>query len=76
MTDTIIDPGTNIDPGTITETPAPPTSVGEAIQPHFRNSSSPHGVVLVVRTGVPWASASVTTLPRFSEKLGNTKKSA
>ena len=50
-----------------------PTSVH---QPHCRLSSSLHGVPIVVITGVPLASASATTIPKFSLCVGNIKRSA
>jgi hypothetical protein len=44
---------------------------------HFRTSPlSPHGPTAVVTTGTPHDSASPTTMPKFSLRLGSTKISA
>ena len=45
-------------------------------QPQWVLFSSSQGVPLVVITGVPEANASATTIPKFSEKVGNTNISA
>ena len=43
------------------------STVGSTHQPHLRPVSSCQGVPVVVMTGVPQASASATTIPKFSQ---------
>ena len=49
---------------------------GSIHHPHFKSSISFQGDALVVITGIPNDKASATTIPKFSEKVGNMNRSA
>src|SRR6202453_1664636 len=53
-----------------------PSTVGSTHQPQPFSGRIDQGVPGVVRTGKPWASASATTIPKLSEWLGSTNRSA
>src|SRR6202453_2518908 len=53
-----------------------PSTVGSTHQPQPLSGRIDQGAPVVVRTGKPWASASATTIPKLSEWLGSTNRSA